>query len=50
MPDISIYKIDAYLFGRKDFGQYWEANETSRRNDYSVPYHKVCKLKNSCKK
>jgi hypothetical protein len=35
IPDISIYKNDAYLFGRKDFGQYWEANETSRRNDYS---------------
>ncbi len=35
MPDITHYPIDAYLFGRKDFGQYWEATETSRRNDYS---------------
>jgi hypothetical protein len=35
IPDITIYKNDAYLFGKKDFGQYWEANETSRRNDYS---------------
>lgn len=35
IPNLSIYKSDAYLFGRKDFGQYWEATENSRRNDYS---------------
>ncbi|SHI46867.1 tyrosine-type recombinase/integrase [Flavobacterium haoranii] len=35
LPDISNYPNDAFLFGRKDFGQYWDANETSRRNDYS---------------
>ena len=35
IPELSIYKSDAYLFGRKDFGQYWEATENSRRNDYS---------------
>ena len=35
IPVLSIYKSDAYLFGRKDFGQYWEATENSRRNDYS---------------
>lgn len=43
MPDISIYRNDAYLFGRKDFGQYWEANETSRRNDYSDYFLEVKK-------
>ena len=43
MPDISIYKSDAFLFGRKDFGQYWEANETSRRNDYSDYFLEVKK-------
>lgn len=35
IPELSIYKSDAFLFGRKDFGQYWEATENSRRNDYS---------------
>jgi len=43
MPDISSYKKDAYLFGRKDFGQYWEASETSRRNDYSDYFFEVKK-------
>lgn len=43
MPDISIHNKDAYLFGRKDFGQYWEANETSRRNDYSDYFLEVKK-------
>lgn len=35
IPDISTYNNDTFLFGRKDFGQYWEASENSRRNDYS---------------
>ena len=43
MPDISIYDKDAFLFGRKDFGQYWEANETSRRNEYSDYFLEVKK-------
>ncbi len=43
MPDISTYKKDVYLFGRKDFGQYWEASETSRRNDYSDYFFEVKK-------
>lgn len=43
MPDISIYNKDAYLFGRKDFGQYWDATETSRRNDYSDYFLEVKK-------
>ncbi|WP_130735967.1 tyrosine-type recombinase/integrase [Flavobacterium sp. J27] len=43
IPDLSNYPKDAYLFGRKDFGQYWEANETSRRNDYSDYFLEVKK-------
>ena len=43
IPDISIYNKDAYLFGRKDFGQYWDATETSRRNDYSDYFLEVKK-------
>lgn len=43
MPNISHYPKDAYLFGRKDFGQYWEATETSRRNDYSDYFLEVKK-------
>lgn len=43
MPDISVYNKDAFLFGRKDFGQYWDANETSRRNDYSDYFFEVKK-------
>lgn len=43
MPDISTYNKDTYLFGRKDFGQYWEANETSRRNDFSDYFLEVKK-------
>ena len=43
MPDISIYNKDAYLFGRKDFGQYWEANETNRRNEYSDYFFEIKK-------
>ncbi|OUD35097.1 tyrosine-type recombinase/integrase [Flavobacterium sp. FPG59] len=43
IPDLSIYKSDAYLFGRKDFGQYWEATENSRRNDFSDYFLEVKK-------
>ena len=43
MPDISLYGKDTFLFGRKDFGQYWDANETSRRNDYSDYFFEVKK-------
>ncbi len=43
IPDIAQYPKDAYLFGRKDFGQYWEATETSRRNDYSDYFLEVKK-------
>ena len=43
MPDISSYNKDAFLFGRKDFGQFWDANETSRRNDYSDYFFEVKK-------
>ena len=43
IPDLSLYDKDAFLFGRKDFGQYWEANETSRRNDYSDYFLEVKK-------
>ena len=43
IPDLSIYKSDAYLFGRKDFGQYWEATENSRRNDFSDYFLQVKK-------
>jgi integrase len=43
MPDISLYNKDTFLFGRKDFGQYWDANETSRRNDYSDYFFEVKK-------
>ncbi len=43
IPDLSIYKSDAYLFGRKDFGQYWEASENSRRNDFSDYFLEVKK-------
>ncbi|UOX32321.1 hypothetical protein LXD69_09675 [Flavobacterium sediminilitoris] len=43
IPDLFNYPKDAYLFGRKDFGQYWEANETSRRNDYSDYFLEVKK-------
>ena len=43
MPNITQYPKDAYLFGRKDFGQYWEATETSRRNDYSDYFLEVKK-------
>lgn len=43
IPDLSIYPCDAYLFGRKDFGQYWEATENNRRNDYSDYFLEVKK-------
>ena len=43
IPDLSIYKSDAYLFSRKDFGQYWEATENSRRNDFSDYFLEVKK-------
>lgn len=43
LPDLSRFPKDTYLFGRKDFGQYWEANETSRRNDYSDYFLEVKK-------
>ena len=43
IPDLSIYLCDAYLFGRKDFGQYWEATENNRRNDYSDYFLEVKK-------
>ena len=43
IPDLSIYPSDAYLFGRKDFGQYWEATENNRRNDYSDYFLEVKK-------
>ena len=43
IPDITKYPKDTYLFGRKDFGQYWEATETSRRNDYSDYFLEVKK-------
>ena len=43
IPDLSIYLCDAYLFGRKDFGQYWEATENNRRNDFSDYFLEVKK-------
>lgn len=43
IPDLSIYPCDAYLFGRKDFGQYWEVTENNRRNDYSDYFLEVKK-------
>ena len=43
IPDLSIYLCDAYLFGRKDFGQYWEATENNRRNNYSDYFLEVKK-------
>ncbi|MEZ4854305.1 tyrosine-type recombinase/integrase [Flavobacterium sp.] len=43
LPNLTNYPNDAFLFGRKDFGQYWEANETSRRNDYSDYFFEVKK-------
>lgn len=38
LPDLSIYKKDAYLFGRTDFGQYWDATENNRRDHYSKQF------------
>ena len=34
MPDIAQYPKDAYLFGRKDFGQYWEDILLINKNIY----------------
>lgn len=44
LPDLSNFSKESFLFGRTGLGQYWEATENNRRNEYSTKF-KVIKDK-----
>lgn len=41
LPDLSQFEKDSFVFGRTGIGQYWNAEENNRRNDYSRKFKDI---------